>query len=252
MKGTVFQKPYEFNIVTQGESWRQGAPISGTLTIKNHGSEPLKLSDVGVHLASGTVKKVHARDPKAFDLLETRLASEDESKTLAGGQSTTVEWSFPTDRNAVITYTTEAPYLVYGLGKETEKMGNLQLAVHPTVEIEEFLKTLQVGFRFVLKILKTNSKGQVEAKLAPPDGKGFSAIEFLFVGLKYSGDDLEIDFNFHTKKVEATASTLAVAKGKRTHSVVLGKSDYLVPSGRINFDKFEAVIQEALKGSDPF
>ena len=36
MKGTFFQRPVEYNLWIDGESWRQGDTVSGELTVRNH------------------------------------------------------------------------------------------------------------------------------------------------------------------------------------------------------------------------
>ena len=51
MKGTFFQKPLELNLLVEGETWRQGDPITGSLTIKNHGSTEFALSELRMQVA---------------------------------------------------------------------------------------------------------------------------------------------------------------------------------------------------------
>ncbi len=82
MKGLFFNKPLEWSIEVQGESWYQGSTLQGKLTVKNHGTEAMDLSDSGVGLAFADIKKIHARSENALKL-EQRLVFSDKASILA-------------------------------------------------------------------------------------------------------------------------------------------------------------------------
>jgi len=74
MKGTIFQKPFEFNLRVEGESWAQGDPISGSLIIRNHSGEPVSLGDIRVLLGYADLRHVRAKSPEAFEILQIPTA----------------------------------------------------------------------------------------------------------------------------------------------------------------------------------
>ncbi|MGZ3686673.1 MAG: hypothetical protein ACXWP5_07090 [Bdellovibrionota bacterium] len=234
MKGTFFQKPLEYRLEVEGESWNQGDPVRGALIVKNHGADAAALDEVGVHLADGMLRKVRAKSPEAFDLLAS--ASFEAGANVAPQNEARLSWEFTTDRNCQITDSFGSLFLVYGRGKATEAMGQLQMAVRPEVVIQEFLKALTITFRFVQKGQKS-SKNRVEVKLAPPDGnKGFVMVESLTVFFKYEDAGvLAVDYVF-----------LHVKKSKKEVEQTFRPDEYRVPSGRFNHDHIEASIRETL------
>jgi hypothetical protein len=243
MKGTSFQKPLEFNLSVDGESWHQGDPIAGVLVVKNQSGETLALGDIGVHLAVGQLKKVRLKSSDAFTPLQSaRVRS---SETLAPQKEFVFGWKFETDRNCPITDATASPFLLYGQGTGTEKLAQLQLPIHPYWVIEEFLKTFQVAFRFVLKTRKS-TKGWVELKLVPPSGKNFATLEYLNSGFRFDGDALQVKYSFHAKKLEASAAAIDTKKIKKESEWTFARDQYLTTSGRFNHDVIEAAIREAL------
>ncbi len=80
MKGTFFNKPLEYKIDIKGESWGQGSKVAGTLSISNHGTDEIDLSQIGCHLCFTNIKKLKAKDVKAFQLIDSILSP---NKTLA-------------------------------------------------------------------------------------------------------------------------------------------------------------------------
>jgi hypothetical protein len=235
MKGTIFQKPLEFKISIEGETWKQGDSIQGTISVKNHGSGDLDFSQLQVHLAQGVIRKVHSKAPDAFKIIASSPLTAEETP-----------WSFQTDRNCPITDTTGSLYLLYGHGADTTQLGQLQLNFTPYWIIEEFLNVLKTDFRFVVKTQKF-SKGKIETKLAPPTAKSFATLEYLFVNFHFEGDTLEVGYVFQTKKLEATAASIDTSKLKKETSQVFESHEYLTPSGRINHLTFETAISEAMK-----
>jgi hypothetical protein len=241
MKGTCFQKPLEFNLRIDGESWQQGESIVGSLTVKNHGPTSVPLSAIHARLAYGELKKVRAKSQDAF-----KVISESKSEgTLESQKEVTIPFKFETDRNCQITDTSGSLFLVYGDGDATEKLGQLQLAVHPYWVIQEFVKTFQTDFRFVVKTQKAG-KGTVEIKLVPPVSQAFATLEQVIFSFKFQGDALEMQSAFHTKKVEASAASVDLKKEKKASHHVFEAKQYLLPSGRFNHDTIVPMIREVL------
>lgn len=243
MKGTFFKKPLELKIQVEGEKWQQGQTVSGVLEVKNHGSDPVVLSGLRVDLAVGNIKKVHAKAADVFDVLHTVVLGD--GATLKAGESATYPWSFATDINCPVTDTSNSLFILYGSGEFPDGMGHLQVAMHPTQLIEEFLDTFKVQFRFVKKTQRS-SKGWVNVKLAPPDSRAFSKLEYVTVSFRLKDKNLEVSYEFHMKKVKAAPMTPAPEKEKLTHDQQLTPQEYLMPSGRPNFDRMESAIRESL------
>jgi hypothetical protein len=231
MKGLFFQKPLEFSLNVNGESWKQGDEISGSLNVKSH-APGTEISAAQVHLAYGHLKKAHAKDPAAFTVLESATASP--------------EWKFQTDRNAPITDSTHSLFLLYGAGEDLSKYGHIQLIMKPYWVIEDFLKELQVGFRFVIKTMKS-SKGVLDVKVAPPDSRSFAALEQAFLSFYFEGDILNVEARFDVKKIEATAASVDMKKEKKAFQKSFSALDYLTSSGRFNHVRMEAAIREILE-----
>lgn len=243
MRGTFFQRPVEFKIQIDGESWNQGAPVAGTLVVKNHGNEPLALEGIHVDLAHAQLRKVRSKDAEAFDVLAT--AKLDAQAPLAQGQEATMDWSFQTDRNCPITDNTSSLFVVYGRGSTPDQLGQLQLNVQPFALIQDYLQEFTTQFRFILKSKKFTKNG-VEAKLEPPDSKAFATLEGVSIFFRFDGESLETKWVFNVKGLEATAASVDTKKKKKDLTQVLTREQYLTSTGRVNHDKIVQAAKEAL------
>lgn len=238
MKGTSFQRPLKFKVEVNGEAWHQGDAIDGTLEVKNHGSEPTPVSEIAVHLAYGEIKKVRAKSPDAFEILSTATMSSDGP----------LNWQFQTERNCPITDKSGSLFILYGRGSATEQLGQLRLTVQPFPLIQEFLDTFKVQFRFVVKSQKAATKDGLEAKLAPPDSKAFAMLDYVTLGFRFDGDDLHVHYKFSVKKIEASAASIETSKKKKEVKQTLTPLEYRTSTGRVNHERIETAIREALSG----
>ncbi|MBC7691905.1 MAG: hypothetical protein H7222_09045 [Methylotenera sp.] len=248
MKGTIFQKPLEFKLNVEGESWRQGDGVQGTLLVKNHGSEAISLKDIHIHLAQGRLSKVRSKTEGAFKIQASAPIStpDDAEKFLAAGGELQLPWTFQTDRNCAITDVSTSLYILYGQGDAADKLGQIQLTFHPYPIIQEFLKTLTIDFRFVIKYQKF-VKERLEIKLEPPTAKAFNFLECLFLYFYIEGDVINVSYAFQVKKLDASAASVDITKQSKTFDQSLAPHEYLMPSGRVNYTFFEAAIREAMK-----
>ena len=236
MKGLFFQKPLEFHIQVEGESWSQGQTIKGKLTIKNHAPESQIAGPLGVHLAVGDLKKVKNKTPgglkisKSFDVHPTQSE---------------VSWEFPTDLNCQVTDSRFSYFLVYGVGADPDQMGALELKFKPIPLVLEFVESFKTHQRFVQKSIKF-SKGQVDIKLIPPDSKAFSKLESVTISFSSTSEELQVEYDFALKKVEATAMNLEVTKVSKTLEQTLAIRDCYTAAGRLAHETLEGAIAEAL------
>ena len=61
MRGVFIQKPLEFRLEVPLDAAIQGEKVPCTVTVTNHGSEPISLSQISLTLALGALKKVKAK-----------------------------------------------------------------------------------------------------------------------------------------------------------------------------------------------
>lgn len=242
MKGTVFQKPFEFRLQIGGESWNQGDALDGSLSIKNHGTTGVNDFSPQLHIAQANLKKAHQKKPGAFDIVGT--VELDPQISLGVGEEKTLSWKFTTDRNCTVTDHLQSLFVLYGTGKP-ETMGALQLQIQPYSLLQDFIRAIEIQHRFVTKSKKT-VKGWLEVKMEPPASKAFMLLEQLVLKLKMENDDLEAHYKFEVKKIQATPGSVDTSKTVKEVSQSFTPREYRLESGRIHLEKLETAIGEAL------
>lgn len=192
-----FQNGVEFKITIEGESWSQGDLIQGKIESK-------PIAKTQVLLAEGTDKKVKAKSPDAFVVLEEALI-----------QTAPFEWKFQLPIDARISDKSGALYVLYGHGENLEKLGQLRLNILPHTHFRDLIDLLTSHFRFAFKSFSAGKTGTTEVKLDPPGNKDWSMLEQLVVFLKINSDTLDIKFQFHRQEVDATKGGLSTKAVKR-------------------------------------
>ena len=238
MKGTFFAKPLEWNLNITGDAWQQGQVISGEMTLKNHGTETLSLSNVSLSLAQGDIKKVHSRDPKAFKVIESLPF---QIKELAPGATHTQSFQLTLPPNCAVTDKKTSFYIAYG--KEHE--ANLQLKVEPRKIFIEVTKLMETFQRFKTKDIKA-AKAGVEFKLLPPTSREWAHVESLLLTQSVEGDNLVMDFLFNVKTIDTTSITTALAKETRQSKKILAPKEYSFGKDMINQDGIMKALDSAL------
>lgn len=239
MKGTIFQKPFEFNLELPGETWNQGQSLNGSLVVTSHGAETLDLENHGIALALGKVKKVKSKDSDAFNIFETLAFSKN---SVAAGDKVNLDFSFPLPLNGPISDKTQSFYLIYGNLEKQE--GHLQLTVEPSLAFKPLLDVLDIFFRFKFKERKY-AKDSIEFKLIAPDSKDFKGLETLILKMKEIPESgLEFTATFNLKNVGITDGNVAVQKTKETRKVKLIFNDYLFQKDSPNQDAIRKIFQD--------
>lgn len=239
MKGTLFQKPLEFNLEINGETWNQGNVLAGTLGVTNHGTEEVELNLNGVALALGNIRKVKAKDQAAFDLFETITFP---AEKLAPNDKKGLSFKFELPMNGPITDKTQSPYILYGNLEKRE--GMLQLPVEPSLTFKPLIDVLDIFFRFKVKEKKT-AKNAVDFKLIPPDAKEFKALDSLVLKAKELPEQgIELKFQFKLKNLGLNAGAIEVTKTKKDHSLKLTAKDYLLGKDAPNQDAIRKLFQD--------
>lgn len=248
MKGITFQKSLEIQIVTQGESWKQGDPFEGVMKVKNRGASAVSLEEFHVHLAYGVDKKVKSKDASAFTILET--ADLNVSGVLdANAETPELKWVLNAEaQTALITDKTGSLYLLYGFGSDLSAFGSLLLTVHPRLHFEELSEVLEASHRFVRKLVKNSKDGVIEMKFVPPSGREHASIDHLMLGLKLTPDHhIDATFCFTLKKLDAAAGG-GIKKVKKAVHRDFSPSEFIQTfTQRLDKDKVEHVLSEVFQ-----
>lgn len=241
MKGLYFKDQFEVRLEIDGDEFRQGDTVCCTLSVKNRGESALTPALPSLSLVRGESKKVKAKDPEAWQRLET--AKTESFGEVAPGESKKCVWSFSLDKNCLITEKSQSLYLLYGLGEE---QGQLQLTVLPHEEIEGIVGIFETSFQFLLKKI-SNKKDCIAATLKAPEGPGYRALSQLELRLRFNEEKgVELQYLFKVERLEASATTLEVQKKKVEFSQSLGRDDFMSSAAYVDPERLEPHIREAL------
>lgn len=240
MKGVVFHQQLELRAEVAGEEFHQGDEVRSTVSVKNRGADPVTIQRLQCAVSIGDMKKVKAKDPAAFQTLDTTETAE--PLTLAAGAQVELNHLMRLSKNCLVTDKSHSLCVVYGLADGPQ--GHLQLNVLPHSDIEGILQVFETSFQFVTGTIK--SKGdRVIAPLKPPMGKLYTTLEKIDLGFSFVEDALLLDYQFKVTKLEAGPSTLAIQKKKQSYSQTLRRDQY-APTGFIDSKLVEPLLQEAL------
>lgn len=225
-------------MIVNGESWRQGEKISGTLTVKNHGPSPT--GGLRVVLAYADERKLKAKSPDGIEELASKTFE-------SAGPS---EWEFQLDPNAFVSDTSGCLTLLYGAGEDLHALGRLKLNIQPRLIFSDFIEVMNVTFRFVVKHIKAGKKGSVEVKLIPPAGPSYPTLEHLILSLYMEGDTVEATFHFNKKGIDASSPGLTLKKEVRKIERSLSPAQYLLSfNRRLNKEEVEKIVEGVIAES---
>ncbi|MBT3236501.1 MAG: hypothetical protein HN353_11160 [Bdellovibrionales bacterium] len=229
MRGSCFIKPWELTLTTNQEQWEQGGVISGCLEVKGDGDQ----SEIKVLLAYGTFKKVRQQDEGAF-IVQTALEVDSNSN-----------FTIKLPMDVPITDKSGSLYLLYGVGDQLIKYGQLQLQVELAAPLASFLKILVDFFRFRLAQTKFK-KGYSEFKLVPPSTKEFTTMDSLACSLRMDGQDIEIKYSFKVRILDMVSGKMQVERKAKMFVTRLTPQQYL-SFGAPNYDVIKGSIEETMK-----
>jgi hypothetical protein len=242
LKGTFFLKPLEFNITIFGESFEQGELLKGNVILKKHDDCDLSLSDYGVILALGDLKKIKKKDNKAFMALSTKYFQTDSSTE----ETQFLEFSFQLEANSPITTKASSHYLLCGHKDDLLNAGALELNITPNRWFQEYINTLVLFFKFKIKGIKSK-KELVEYKLQAPDTKDFGAVEQLLLSLKIDGEKIQVFYQFKVKKLCYEMQGVVAKDVIINIEQVLEPNDYKQFGDAANQDKMKFFLNQALE-----
>jgi hypothetical protein len=242
MRGVLIQKPLEFRLEVPIESATQGDSVPCSVTVKNHGGEPVALSQLSLELALGNLKKVKAKADDAFEgLMQAEL---DRGSVLTPCGEASFSWTFTLERNAPISDKNQSPYLLYGNSDARGQLGQLPL----TVKMHPHYKAIFDTCETVLSLINKGESwkgGYTSVKYKAPDLRKFSLVDEIVIGVRFVEDSLEVVYSFKIKKLEATATNLNFKKGKAEVVQTWTSQEYLFGGGFIRQEFIEKMLEEA-------
>jgi hypothetical protein len=247
MKGVSFQSGVEFKVHIEGESWSQGDSITGSIEVKNHSfaAGALPSENMRLGLAYALDRKVKAKDPESFADIEMAELTGLTGK-IGAGTSLSSNFKFQLPLNARVTDKSSAIYLVYGL-EQTKPLANLRLNILPHQHLLDVTDVVATTFRFVNKGIKSTKKGEAKVTLAPPTARELSMIDELELILLMNETQLEIDYVFTLKQVDAMAPGLKTKKVDHAFNQVFELSELLHSfNSRVNREVVERSFQGVL------
>jgi hypothetical protein len=244
MRGILIQHPLEYRLEVHGNTFAQGASVPCSLTVRNHSGSSTTLSKLALELSLGTLKKIKAKEPDAFVVLERNDLGSDAQ--LAPGAQATIERTITLSSNAPITAKNSSPYLLYGDPSSDGGLGQLLLTVQPHAHVRHIFDTMTTVFNFINKG-ESHKDGLTIAKLKAPDSRRFSLVEELNLGATFEDSDvLCLRFLFTVKKFDHSGAKVNVKKGKVELTRRLDPREYLFGGGFARQDFLEAEIEAAL------
>ena len=243
MRGVYIQKPLEFRLEISIECGVQGSPVPCALTVRNHGSESVLLSEMQLSLALGNLKKVKVKDEDAFQVLTS--APLDRASTVVPGGVATFSWDLVLEKNAPISDKAQTLYLLYGNSASAPLLGQLPLTVTMHPHYRAIFDTCETVFSFINKG-ESWKNGYTAVKYKAPDLRKFSLVDEISIGVRsVDGEELELAYDFKIKKLDATAHSLNFKKGKAEVIQSWKSSDYLFGGGFIRQEFLERSLEEA-------
>lgn len=244
MKGTFFQKPLELVLNIDGESWKQGDPISGNLNVFNRGAESISLKDFGVRLSFGETKKIKVKDPNSFANYNEQLF--EGPTNISAGSEVSLSFNFPLAKNAPISEKYKSLYLLCGHIDNPFENGILELSILPCEVITNLFQVFENLLRFKVKALK-NKQDCIEATMVVPTSKEYTGVQQLKVLIRMVEDDLDIDFNFKLKKISFEGGIVSTKDKKLQVKKILTPKEYLIYGDAFNQDMVLKLLQEVIE-----
>jgi len=243
MKGMFFQKPLQYSIELDGESWGQGSQLTGKLKVENLGKEALSLAGIGAHLCFGNIKKLKAKDKSGIEVLQS---IEIPNSSIKPSQAIELPLDYQLKEDCSITDSQGTMLVTCGEVSNPFAVGILNINISPSKPILDFIEIFELFFKFKFKPLK-NKKDFIEAKVDAPDSKPWSSIQSLTVKMKVHESQLEIHFNFKLKKMIYDTSGMNTKDSTLEIKKILTEKEYKGHGGSPNQEGIRRVIDETLE-----
>ncbi|WP_417335056.1 hypothetical protein [Halobacteriovorax marinus] len=232
MKSTFFRKPLEFALEIEGENWKQGDPVNGSISISNHSNEEVDFSKFSIYLCNGDLKKIQKGDVKGLVVVD---------EVVLEGSDTS--FSFKLDENSPISEKSSGPYLVCAKKDQLLEGDLMALRVGPSKIISEILEVLENFMRFKVKSLKSK-KNSLEAQITLPSTKEYSSIANFKLSFATSGSDIELNYLFKVKKVSFDGGVAQTKDETKKFKTLLTSKEYLIYGDSLNQDAITSSVQK--------
>ncbi len=248
MRSTFFQKPLQYQIAIDGESWDQGEKIKGKLIVRNMSSETVFVNVSQVILAYGLKKNIKEGNDSPWEVLEKQVLANNISLPEGGEKS--YEWIFQLATDCPITDKQGGLYLLFGGEDTLSEGGRLDLPVILHTILQNFLQTFTTQFFFLEKYQKRKSEW-TEVKLMPPESKEFPNMDYVRCLLRISREHLEVHYLFKMSGLGRSGEKMTVTKKNRELKQKIPPEKYLQSGGFPNRACFRENIDEALNIARP-
>lgn len=242
MRSVSFQRPLEYQLVTETEEWNQGDFIRGTLRIANNGTDPTPPQVAQVILAYALKKdlKAGAVDWQVLERVELDVPALEPQATHTG------DWELHLPSESPITDKAGALHLVFGNDQAQETGGriDLQVSLHPI--LESFLQTFTTQFKFLEKYHK-HLDGWTEVKLVIPDSREYPQLDEVLLQFRILQEQLQIRYVFRLRSLKRDGESMKVKRKKKEVEQALDSTEYLLPGGFPNRNRMRESIDAALE-----
>ncbi len=198
MKAVLFDKPLEYNLHIEGESWKQGEKIKGNIKVKNHINDKLTLQNFNAFLAIGDIKKIKNKDNKGYKIIN--IIDYNPTINLDPTSETSLDFEFQLETNCEITQKNSSLYIICGSKENLANSIQLQLNILPIDTISSYFEILENFYRFKVKSLK-NKKDYIEATIQTPNTKELGGVQKCSLLIKVNNKNLELVYQYKLKKL---------------------------------------------------
>ena len=241
MRGLYFAKPLEYRLEVPRDTFVQGEPLRGTLSVTNRDSKAHSKLALHIGLAYGNFKEIKSEGVKALQVLERVTLAENFS--LKPDQDKQVEWELPMGLGAPIQSKEGGPFLLYGgdLDKP-ESRGQIDLPVQLAPPLAAFLTTIENHFAFELRGSRCVD-GLLEGRFKPPSS--YPTLDELTVELRVDAKAVNVEFLGRGKGLKRGEEG-GVAPKQRTAKKSVPVEQFLPRSGLPNRALYRALVDELL------
>lgn len=243
MRASFFERPLEYRLEIDGDAWRQGDEISGSLEVCNRGEEDIEVPPFAIKLVYSSFKDVKSTEESPSELWEHKTFNKKWKLPVDGKKM--IHWRFDLVSDCPITDKSGSLFLLYGREDATDNVGRINLNIELMPIVESFLQTFETQFKFRRKYAKYK-RGMVEIKLDAPDTAEYAKLKQTLCLLRIQNKSFEIRYDFKMETLGREGNKLGIKKFKKQLAQKLKPEEYLLPGGFPNRKAFLTSLQEAL------
>jgi sporulation-control protein spo0M len=236
-----FAKPLEYRVEIPRDTFVQGEPLRGTVSVTNRDTQPHKNLSLQVGLAFGVYKELKAEGASTLQVLQRLTLAE--GFALKPGQERQADWELPLALDAPIQSKEGGPFLLYGGDLDTpERRGQIDLPVQLAPSLAAFLTTLENHFAFELRGSRVVD-GLLEARYKPP--ASYPTLDELTVEVRLEPKGINVEFLGRGKGLKRGEEG-GVAIRTRGVNKVVPVEQFMPKSGLPNRALYRALVDELL------